>query len=214
MRGGLNAVAFPTPRFTALGCYCTVGNEQANVVSCDLKEETTMGRKWECVGVPIDSNWFTFGKVYEESTTGSVIDDQGYKWGRGIEDPSKYGGYKFKEVTMGVKEKIRNGSFVKLSNDRYYVAMIGGVYGTPGILHQIGDDDFEHIKFLEEDRIEAIYEARDEVVGINEMIDAVEGEYYKSNFNLIYEKTKVKELTVADVEKILGYKVKIVKEDK
>lgn len=116
---------------------------------------------------------------------------------------------------MSVKEKIRNGAMVKLTDGTYYIALIGGVYGTKGYLSQLGGCDYESISDLEDDEIEAIYEVHCVCDGIYEMLYVAEegGDPY-DDFRTVYEKPKVKEMTVAEIERELGYKIKVIKEDK
>lgn len=176
-----------------------------------------MGRKWKCIYKPKMDDWFTVGEVYEEDSAGSVTDNQGHKWTKGIEIPSRYAGYKFEEVnvTMSVKEKIRNGAMVKLDNERYYIALIGGVYSGAGVLSQLGGCDYFHLSSLDEDQIEAIYEVQCTCDGIDEMLEVAKGEIdWDVDFKEIYRKPCVREMTVAEIEKELGYAIKVIKEDK
>lgn len=181
-----------------------------------------MPRMWKCVGYTQDyEKLFTVGKTYIEGDDGSIVNDQGYRYSSvdGESAPQWLREwYKFEEVEMNAKEYIKNGSFVKYRGE-WFIALVGGVYAR-GVLSQISDEDDDNyhiLKDVNDEEIEFVCNARSEYYGIAEMIRMVakdaDAEDLSEYFNVEYEKKEVKEMTVGEIEAILGYKIKVVKED-
>ena len=180
-----------------------------------------MGRKWKCV--KSSRRYLTVGRIYEEDEKGCIKDNDGDLWNKGSKstvaewfDTMSYGAIKFVEVKdMSAKDNIQNGSMVKLDDGKFYIALIGGRYGN-GFLHCISDTsgDYDTLNGIDEEQVEGVYEAKETYYGVSEMQQAARSDAdLSSYFNCVYKKQEVKELTVAEIEKLLGYSVKIIKEE-
>ena len=113
---------------------------------------------------------------------------------------------------MVTKEDLRNGMVVETRKGNRYCVCGGRFIGFEGWLNSVDFNDFLECEPLnislegkllrDEFTIDKIY---DEIQVLNDM-------KYEKSLKLLWEREVPKEMTVAEIEKELGYPIKIVKE--
>lgn len=187
-----------------------------------------MGKKWKCVVAPCGSNSFTVGKIYEEDENRAITGDDRYIWRRCSKESAVEwihdegcGAYKFEEVTdMFKKSDLKNGDVVQTENGEYFMYLTGGIYADTGTFAEVFCEETGWLdpKDYNEDLTE-----RDAFPAFD--IDKVfrpkwrgtvplSKRILEKEYVVVYERKEAtaKELSVAEIEKLLGYPVKIVKE--
>lgn len=195
-----------------------------------------MAIKWRCTFVDGLNMHFTVGNIYEEDADRSIMCDSGFRMRRcgeasAIDWLCKHWpkNVKFEEVTDMVicKSDLRANDIVRTVNGRYYMCMTGGIYSETshggmafvrlfnhvnGWLDSSEYNDDLTSNYDSEWDIQTVYRP-DRVVAFPTSEKLFETDlYYKKVFNRKDE--TVKEMTVSEISELLGYEVKIVKEDK
>lgn len=192
-----------------------------------------MGRKWLCKRRLYDfAENFTPGKVYEADKDGHITSDFGHVFmsiGPEINKSWISRHYIFEEVTsMFTKADLRIGDVITMGNGTQYIFMVGGVYTDGGTfvgIHQgdtcwLDPNDYNEDLKISTTRHEAAYNIMKVYRPKHRYVFDIEKGYAESHryeFELVFDRErdmpKPKELTVGEIEKLLGYSVKIVKED-
>lgn len=188
--------------------------------------------KWRCVSRPDnESKNFTVGKVYElDDMTDELTGDSGYRYGTKHVHADCGGtiaflqGCKimFEEVKdMFNMNKVKNGMLVKLRNGKIAVVM-RDMYNGDDRLITLEDDDSDSVQlcyYNNSDMTLHMYGDNDSDWDIMEVCEPVfypnlsnydEAFCGLNNNNVIWKREQPKELTVGQIEKILGYKIKVV----
>lgn len=185
--------------------------------------------KWRCVSRPnLERKTFTVGKVYElDDMTGELTCDSGYRYG-GQHIHANYGGtIKFlescniimKEVyDMFNMSMVENGALVKFRNGRYGVAMVGMYNGESRFvtLAEPKSTSLEMDRYTFDNMTYNAGYSTDSDWDIMEVCmppvypDLCDPEREFKDANIVYRREQPKELTVSQIEEILGYKIKVV----
>lgn len=188
-----------------------------------------MGKKWKCVVAPRDSDSFTVGRIYEEGNNRSIRGDDGYIWNRCFKESAVEwlhdegcGAYKFEEVKdVFKKSDLKNGDVVQTERGEYFMYLTGGIYTGTGTFAEVlcdetgwcdptdYNEDFTEKGAFTEFNIDKVFRPKFRcTVPLSKR--TLEKEY-----EIVYERKEAtaKELSVAEIEELLGYPVKIIKED-
>ena len=124
----------------------------------------------------------------------------------------------FNEVTL------KNGDIVFAKNDNAYLFLSGGNYGN-GWLHSLKTDNclykeengnwYHYLtdSVVDDDFFRTVLRPDYAYSGLKEALDVVKGERNDNVYHhVVWMYTPPKEMTVAEIEKILGYSIKVVKE--
>lgn len=187
--------------------------------------------KWKCTGYTNNhKHSFTIGKVYElnDRTDEMQGDDRAVYGMCGIHNPTggtiaflRRCGVIFEEVKdMFTKNDLKTGMFAETRNGEKWFVLRDSIYGDQ--LVSLEDRDtrvhdaigFKHINddltcSIEDDN------SYDIVLVVSPMRypDLGSPDAELRTAARVYEREEVKELTVAEIEKLLGYKVKVVSEE-
>ena len=185
--------------------------------------------KWKCISRPDnESRNFTVGKVYElDDVTDELIGDSGYRYGTKHVNADCDGtiaflqGCKimFEEVTsMFGKSDMKTGMFVQTRNKEKWMVMRDSIYGN--ILVSMEKDKFARsdsyvsIDSYNEDLTCKGNENWDIMLVTAPSIypDVFDAKSEITHAMVVYKREEPKELTVKQIEELLGYAVKVVKE--
>ena len=188
-----------------------------------------MARRWRCVKAPDTFSMFTVGKIYTESEDRTITGDDGFVY-------RKFGcvsaiawlhrnvgaSYKFEEVKdMFTKADLQQFDVVRTSSGRYYVFLSGGPYSREGTFVRVMSDE---CGFMRPNEYNDDLTFHSPYFSIDEVLRPVfrsaapltkEVLYNPVLYKQVFDRKAIppaKELTVAEIEKLLGYSVKIVKE--
>lgn len=178
-------------------------------------------RKWKCTYSSGDK--WTRGKVYEEVNGEVKSNYMTFSLYLGKDFCGSYimtmDGYKFKEVTsMFGKSDLKTGMFVQTRNGEKWMVLRNSIYGD--LLVSLERDKFGRSR----SRVELSEYAEDmqhkgmgaldimKVTSPNCYPDVFEAESELTSAMVVYQREELKELTVKQIEELLGYAVKIVKE--
>lgn len=183
--------------------------------------------KWRCVSRPDrDSASFTVGNVYKlDDNTDGLIADDGFCFGKGHihEDCGgtiawlKKNNCVFEEVKdMFNMSMVENGTLVKFRNGRYGVAMVGMYNGESRFvtLAEPKSTSLEMDRYTFDNMTYNAGYSTDSDWDIMEVCmppvypDLCDPEREFKEDNIVYRQPK--ELTVDQIEAILGYKIKVV----
>lgn len=185
--------------------------------------------KWRCVSRPDNkSRNFTVGKVYElDDNTDELIADDGFCFG-GNHVHDDCGGtiaflqrhkIMFEEVkNMFNMSMMENGALVKFRNGRYGVAMVGMYNGESRfvMLAEPKSTSLEMDRYTFDNMTYNAGYSTDSDWDIMEVCmppvypDLCDPEREFKGANIVYRREQPKELTVSQIEEILGYKIKVV----
>lgn len=186
---------------------------------------------WKCTKLrdgPLPS--FTVGKIYELNDSNDIIAGDGsYVFGKLISYKDVGGviswlrelGYDFEEVNnMFDKDSLKTGMLVETKNGVIWMVLKNSIYED--ILLRVNNDSSveKRIKFTEITK-----DLRHKTNDFLTIVKVVRPQFFPDIFNLgaeiasstvVYRREEPKELTVSQIEEILGYKIKVVasKEDK
>ena len=196
------------------------------------RKKNKVVRKWRCTKSEV--NFFTKGKVYNEYADGTFQDNTRTRWGS---CPHKQGNIAmladmnwvtFEEVKEEVKEEIEMfdkntlviGDVIELTNGEKFILMpqtehFKGSYDKTDLVF-VNVKEHAWQQFSEIDAGDIMKVHRRLYSGDfprNGEVKYGEGEGAGEYSGVIYDatKTNVKELTVEEIEKLLGYKIKVVK---
>lgn len=182
--------------------------------------------KWRCVSRKMtDVNDFTIGKVYELNKDGTMKCDSGYTFGtvpypNGTIQWLKEAGVIMKKVdeNMFNMSMVENGALVKFRNGRYGVAMVGMYNGESRFVMlaepkstslEMGRYTFDNMTYNAGYSTDSDWDIM-EVCMPPVYPDLCDPEREFKDANIVYRREQPKELTVGQIEEILGYKIKVV----
>lgn len=182
--------------------------------------------KWRCVGRrTADANDFTIGKVYELNKDGTMRCDSGYifcanLYPSGTIQWLKECGVIMEKVdeSMFNMSMMENGALVKFRNGRYGVAMVGMYNGESRFvtLAEPKSTSLEMDRYTFDNMTYNAGYSTDSDWDIMEVCmppvypDLCDPAKEFKDVSIVYRREEPKELTVGQIEAILGYKIKVV----
>lgn len=181
--------------------------------------------KWRCVSRPDkESENFTVGKVYKlDDNTDELTGDSGYRYGQGHLHNGCGGTIaflrscmiKFEEVKdMFSRDDLETGMVVETKNGVAWIVFRNSIYSD--MLLRLSNDNStrRRISFteLKENLEHKLYDELSIVKVVKpDMFPGIfEPETDLKSGNIVYRREEPKELTVGQIEEILGYKIKVV----
>lgn len=186
---------------------------------------------WKCTklrGGPYPS--FTVGKIYElDDSNNTIAGDGSYVFGEFTSHKDVGGtiswlrnlGYDFEEVEyMFDKDNLKTGMLVETKNGAIWMVLRNSIYENILLRVSKYTGDEKRIEFTEITK-----DLRHKTNDFLTIVKVVSPRLFPDIFNLgaeiasstvVYHREEPKELTVSQIEEILGYKIKVVaeKEDK
>ena len=184
-----------------------------------------MARRWRCVK-RIQDNWdnFIVGKVYEVNVNGHLVTENGVELttvGSEVDKSWLKSHYIFEEVKdMFTKADLQQFDVVRTSSGRYYMFLSGGPYADGTFVRVMSDE----CGFMRPNAYNDELTFHNPYFSIDEVLRPIfrsaapltkEILYNPVLYKQVFDRKAIppaKELTVAEIEKLLGYSVKIVKE--
>lgn len=185
-------------------------------------------RKWRCTKSEVDL--FTKGKVYNEYADGTFQDNTRTRWSS---CPHKQGNIALladmdwitfeevkEEIGMFDKNALVIGDVIELTGGKKFILMpqteqFKGQYDrTDSVFVNVKEQEWQMFSEIDADEIARVYRRVCSAdFPRNGEVNYGEGDIAGKYRGVIYDATKpkVKELTVEEISKLLGYEVKVVK---
>ena len=192
------------------------------------KKEDKVVRKWRCTKSEVDL--FTKGKVYNEYADGTFQDNTSTRWSS---CPHKQGTIAMladmdwitfeevkEEIGMFDKNELVIGDVIELTDGKKFILMpqtehFKGQYdNTDLVFVDVKESGWQMFSEIDADEIARVYRRFYSAdFPRNGEVNYGEGDIAGKYSGVIYDATvlKVKELTVEEISKLLGYEVKVVK---
>lgn len=180
---------------------------------------------WKCTKLRNGSNpSFTVGKIYKlDDSNDTIVGDRDVIFGKRCCHKDDGGtiswlrtlGYDFEEVkNMFDKDSLKTGMLVETKNGAIWMVLRDSIYED--ILLRVNNDSSveKRIKFTEITK-----DLRHKTNDFLTIVKVVRPQFFPDIFNLgteiasstvVYHREEPKELTVSQIEEILGYKIKVV----
>lgn len=183
--------------------------------------------KWRCVSIPgYFRSQFTIGKIYElDDNTDELVCDDGYCYGRNHQHDDcggtiawlKESNCVFEEAKdMFGKDNLKTGMLVKFRNGYIGLVMLNDAWGCSRII-EVNDDTGSASPFMFFYDDDLVFDnGKNKQYDIMEVrkselcpdLSQVEKDFEQSS--ILWKREEPKELTVGQIEEILGYKIKVV----
>ena len=182
---------------------------------------------WKCTRLRVGPNpSFTVGKIYKlDDFNDTIAGDGSHVFGKftshkdtgGVISWLKELGYDFEEVEdMFDKDSLKTGMIVKTKNNAIWMVLKDSIYGD--ILLRICDNVSVARRISLTEITKDLQHKNNDGLAIVKVAkpdffpDIFDLETELSNSTVVYQRKEPKEITISEIEKILGYKIKIVKE--
>lgn len=183
----------------------------------------------ECTAKPEIEGNFTVGKVYDLNDRDALTGDDGYTYGNNylhsdcggtIKWLAMYGIIMEEVKDVFTKNDLKTGMFAKTRNGEKWFVLRDSIYGDKLVsLEDRATRDYNYIRFERiNDDLTCSIEKDHSYDVVLVVFPGLYPELGNPDEELrtaphVYERKEVKELTVAEIEKLLGYKVKVVSEE-